>query len=49
MDGIMKETLWNTTCSSNALSEVIQEAEEEEISDYEKSDEGNCFGMFEYE
>ena len=49
MDGIIKETLWNTACSSKVPSEVMQEAEEEEISDDEKSDEGNCFDMFEYE
>ena len=41
MDGIIKETPSNTACSSKVLSEVIQEAEEEEISDDEKSDEGN--------
>ena len=34
---------------SKVPSEVIQEAEEEEISDHEKSDEGNCFHKFEYE
>ena len=49
MDGIIKETLLNTACSSEVPSEVIQEAEEEEISDDEKSNEGNCFDMFEYE
>ena len=38
MDGITKETPSNTACSSKMLSEVIQEAEEEEISDEEKSD-----------
>ena len=44
MDGIIKETLSNTACSSKVLSEVIQAAQEEEI-----SDEGNCFNMPEYE
>ena len=48
MDGRIKETLSNTNCSSKVQSEVIQEAEEEEISDDEKSVEGNCFDMFEY-
>ena len=41
MDGIIKETLSNTACSSKVLSEVIQKAEEEEISDGEKHYEGN--------
>ena len=36
MDGIIKETLSNTACSSKVLSEVIQKVEEEEISDGEK-------------
>ena len=49
MDGIIKETLSNTARSSKVPSEVIQEAEEEEISDDEKSDKGNCFDMFKYE
>ena len=49
MDDIIKEKLSKTACSLKVLSEVIQEAEEEEIRDYEKSDEGNCFDMFEYE
>ena len=49
MDGIIKETLSNTACSSKAPSEVIQETEEKEISDNQKSDEKNCFDMFEYE
>ena len=49
MDGIIKKTLSNTACSPKVPSEVIQEAEQEEISDDEKSDEGNCFNMFEYE
>ena len=49
VDGIIEETLSNTACSSKVPSEVIQEAEEEEISDDEKSDEGNCFDIFEYE
>ena len=49
MDGIIKETLSNTACSSKVSSEVIQEAKEEEMSDDEKSDEGNCFDMFGYE
>ena len=49
MDGIIKETLSNTACSLKVPSEVIQEAEEEEIKDDEKSDEGNCFDIFEYE
>ena len=49
MDGITKETLANTACFSKVPSEVIQEAEEEEINDDEKSDEGNCFDTFEYE
>ena len=39
MDGIIQETLTNTVCSSKMPSEVIQEAEEEEISEDEKSDE----------
>ena len=39
MNGIIKETLSNTACSSKVQSEVIQQAEEEEISDDEKSDE----------
>ena len=47
-DGTIKETLSNTACSSKVSIEVIQEAEEE-ISDDEKNDEGNCFDMFEYE
>ena len=47
MDGIIKETLSNTACSSNAPSVVMQETEEEEMGDDEKSDEGNCFDMFE--
>ena len=34
---IIKETLSNTACSSKVQSEVIQQAEEEEISDDEKS------------
>ena len=46
MDGIIKETPSNTACSSNVQSVVMQEAEEE-IGDDEKSDEGNCFDMFE--
>ena len=46
MDGIIKETLSNTASSSKVPSEVIQEVEEGEISDDEKSDEGNCFDMF---
>ena len=49
MDGIIKETLSNTACSSKVPSEVIQETEEKEISDNQKSDEKNCFDMFEYE
>ena len=49
MDGIIKETLSNTDCSLKVPSEVIQKAEEEEISDNEKSDEGNRFDMFEFE
>ena len=49
MDAIIKETLSNTACSSKVSSEVIQEAKEEEMSDDEKSDEGNCFDMFVYE
>ena len=49
MDSLIKETLSNTACSSKVPSEVIQEKEEKEISDDEKSDEGNCFDMFEYE
>ena len=40
---------WCTLCSSKVPSEVIQEAEEEEINNDEKSDEGNCFDTFEYE
>ena len=40
MDGIIKETLSNTACLSKKPSEVIQQADEEEISDDEKSDEG---------
>ena len=39
MDGIIKETLSNTACSSKVPSEVIQETEEKEISDNQKSDE----------
>ena len=39
MNGIIKETLSNTACSSKVQSEVIQQTEEEEISDDEKSDE----------
>ena len=49
MYGIIKETLSNTACYSKQPSEVIQEAEEEEIRNDEKSDKGNCFDMFEYE
>ena len=49
VDGIIKETLSNTACSSKVPSEVIQEAEEKQISDDEESDERNGFGMFEYE
>ena len=49
MDGVIKETLSNTACSSKVPNEVIQEAEEKEISDNQKSDENNCFDMFEYE
>ena len=49
MDGIIKETPWNTAWSSKVQREVIQEAEEEEISNVKKSDEGNCFDMFKYE
>ena len=48
-DGIIKERPSNTACSSKVSSEVIQEAKEEEMSDDEKSDEGNCFDMFGYE
>ena len=44
-----QRTLSNTACSLKVPSEVIQEAEEEEIKDDEKSDEGNCFDIFEYE
>ena len=47
--GIIKETLSNTGCSLKVPSEVIQQADEEKISDDEESDEGNCFDMFEYE
>ena len=36
MDGIIKETLSNTAFSSTVPSVVIQDAEEEEISDNEK-------------
>ena len=36
MDGIIKETLSNTACSSKVPNEVIQEAEEKEISDNQK-------------
>ena len=39
MEGIIQETLTSTVCSSKMPSEVIQEAEEEEISEDEKSDE----------
>ena len=49
MDGIIKETLSNTACFSKVPNEVIQETEEEEISDDEKSHERNCFYMFKYE
>ena len=49
MDGIIKETLSNTACSSKVPNEVIQEAEEKEIGDNQKSDENNSFDMFEYE
>ena len=48
-DGIIKETLWNAACSSKVPNEVIQEAEEEERSNDEKNDEGNCFDTFEYD
>ena len=48
MDGIIKKTPWNTACSSKVQREVIQEAEEEEITNVKKSDEGNCFDMFEW-
>ena len=48
-DGIIKEMVSNTACSSKVQSELIQEAEKEEICDDKKSDEGNCFDMFEYE
>ena len=44
-----KPQLPNSACSSNVPSVVIQEPEEEEISDDEKSNEGNCFDLFEYE
>ena len=36
MDGIIKETPWNTAWSSKVQREVIQEAEEEEISNVKK-------------
>ena len=49
IDGIIKETLSNTACFSKVPSEAIQEVKEEEISDDERSDEGNCFDMFECE
>ena len=45
MDGIIKETLSNTVCSSKMPSEVIQETEEEEIKYDENSHEGNCFDV----
>ena len=36
MDGIIKKTPWNTAWSSKVQREVIQEAEEEEISNVKK-------------
>ena len=49
MGGIIKEALSNTACSLKVPSDVIQDAEEEEITDDAKSDKGNCFDMYEYE
>ena len=45
----IKETLLSTAYFLKVQTRVIQESDQEKISDDGKSDEGNCFDMFEYE